>query len=276
VAKRLPGRAIYSSGSENAMATKVGLAVLMDTPTRFIVATFPDTSTFWKRAWGNSLPDPSSPPIESWDFDCGTGTLIITTVKGPEAEPTSTAIPLASLTALRLGGVEATNGSEGYTDYELRLTYDDGSPLGRMVSLPGSDDFLSSWQNEIRSIESRLRGFLKPVCPKLEGTLLEELGKWFTMGHAGRVQYLNEKVGKLQAALTVISQSPHRPGMDPSRWQEQLQVFRDKLGQAGASSAPDPGQPDSPPVRTGPHWLLRALLAFVAGMILFYWMFPRK
>jgi hypothetical protein len=258
------------------MATNVGLAVLTDNSARFIVATFPDTSNFWQRAWGKAVLDPSSPPIESWDFDCDAGTLIITAVKGPEAEATSTAIPLASLTALRLGGVEATSSPEGYSHYELRLTYDDGSPLGRMVSLPGSADFLSSWQGEIRSIQSRLRRFLKPVCPKLEGTLLEELGSWFTMGHAGRVQYLKEKVGKLQAVLAMISQSPHAPGMDPARWQERLQVFHDRLDQAGATPADDPSKPGSPPSHTGAHWLLRAFLAFVGGMILFYWIFPRK
>jgi hypothetical protein len=236
------------------MATNVSLAVLTNTPSRFVLATVPETRG-WLRAWRKPQADP---PLESWDFDRDAGTLVVTSVTDHGAE--SVEVPLAAVTRLRFAGVEAT-ALDGYSDYELQLFYDDGSPLGRMVTLPGSTHFRARRPNEVRSAQSRLRAFLRPVCPKLEGTLFEELCRWFTMGHQQRLQRMQELVGKLQAGLEVISQGQHAPGMDAPGWKAKLQGYQEKLkrAQSGGKTAWHSG------------WLIPTIGAFIWGFILFRW-----
>jgi hypothetical protein len=172
------------------MATNVSITVLTTTSSRFVLATVPETHG-WLRAWRKPQADA---PLESWDFDVDAGTLVVTSATE------SLEVPLASLTRLRFAGVEAT-ALDDYCDYELQLFYDDGSPLGRMVKLPSSTHCRARRPNEVRSALARLRAFLKPSCPKLEGTFFEELGKWFTMGHQQRLQHMGETLAKVQSAL---------------------------------------------------------------------------
>jgi hypothetical protein len=215
------------------MATNVSLAILAHRPSRFVFATVPETQGFWQKVWGKPLADRSSAPLESWDFDCDAGTLVVTSVTE------SLEVPLAALTRLRFAGVEAT-ASDSYCDYQLQLFHDNGSPLGSMVTLPSSTHFRAKRPNEVRSALARLRAFVKPSCPKLEGTVFEEVVRWFTMGHQQRVQRMGELVGKLQAALEVMSQHPQTPGMDVARWRETLQGYQDKLKHPrGCGKLPD-------------------------------------
>jgi hypothetical protein len=237
------------------MATNVSLVVLTNTPSRLVLATVPETHG-WLRAWRKPQVDA---PLETWDFDRETGTLVVTSVTHHGAE--SLEVPLAAVIRLRLAGVEAT-ASDSYCDYELQLSYEDGSPLGRMVTLPSCTRFRAKRQNGVRSAQSRLRAFLRPACPKLEGTLLEELCRWFTMGHQQRLQRMGEWLGKLQAGLEAISQHPHTPGMDVLGWKEKLQGYQEKLKQAQSG--------EKPAWHSG--WLVPAIGAFLWGFILFRWL----
>jgi hypothetical protein len=231
------------------MATNVSLVVLTNTPSRFVLATLPEIHG-WLRAWRKPQVDT---PLESWDCDLDTGTLVVTSVTE------SVEVPLAALIRLRFAGVEAT-ASDSYCDYEVQLSYDDGSPLGRMVTLPSSTRFRARRQNEVRSAQSRLRAFLRPVCPKLEPTVLEEVWSWFTMGHQHRVQRMGEWIVKLQAGLEVMSQHPQTPGMDVQGLKEKLKGYQEKLKQVQSGEK-----------KARPSWLVPTIGAFIWGFILFRW-----
>jgi hypothetical protein len=207
------------------MAINVSLTFFTHTSSRFVLATVPEIHGLL-RLWRKPQVDAA---LETWDFDLDSGTLVATSETDHGAE--SLEVPLAALTRLRFAGVEET-ASDGYCDYELQLFYDDGSPLGRMVKLPSSTRYRVRRPNEVRSALTRLRAFLKPACPKLEGTVLEELGKWFTMGHQQRLQCMQETLGKVQSALEAIRQGPQAPGMDVPNWKDKLQGLQEKLKQA--------------------------------------------
>jgi hypothetical protein len=250
------------------MATAVCLVISTPTPSRFVVATYPDSSGLWQKLLGKPLADRSSPPIDRWDFDQDAGTLTVTSVPSLGARPENREVSLAALTRLRLVGVEETSGSDGYRDYELQLFYDDGSPLGSLLKLPSSTDFRLPWASEARSVQSRLRAFLEPACPKFEGTFLEELGRWVTMGHQQRQQLLQERLGKLQAAIEAISHHPHEPGMELPAAREKLQQLQDKLRQD--CDSPPPNQAESGEKLAGNvSWLMPAVVAFLGSFILF-------
>jgi hypothetical protein len=207
------------------MATNVSLVVLPTTSSRFVLDTVPEINGLL-RLWRKPQADAA---LETWDFDVDAGTLVAASETDHGTE--SLEVPLAAVTRLRFAGVEAT-ALDGYSDYELQLFYEDGSPLGRMVKLPSTTRYRARRPNEVRSTRSRLRAFLKPSCPKLEGTVLEELGKWFTMGHQKRLQHMQETLGKVQSALEAISQGPQAPGMDVPAWSQKLRGYQDKLKQA--------------------------------------------
>jgi hypothetical protein len=252
------------------MATNVSLAVLHHTPSRFVLATVPEAPGFWQQVWGEPLADCSPAPLESWIFDRDAGTLVVTSVEDLRAQPQSLELPLAALTRLRLAGVETT-ASDSYCDYQLQLFYDDGSQLGSMVTLPCSTHFCEKRPNEARSALAQLRAFLKPACPKLEGTFLEELGRWFTMGHPQRLQLMQERLGQLQTALEAISQGPQAPGMEVPSWKEKLQGHQDKLSQACDSQAlRQPPLGEKPGGRSS--WLVPFVGAFLGGFLLFLWL----
>ena len=257
------------------MAIAVSLVIVTPAPSRFVVATYPDSSGLCQKLWGKPLADRSSPPIESWDFDQDAGTLTVTAVANLGTQPESREVSLAALTRLRVVGVEDTSGSDGYRDYQLQLFHDDGSPLGSLLTLPSSTNFRLPWASDARSVQSRLRAFLEPACPKLECTFFEELGRWFTMGHEQRKQLLRERLGKLQAALEAISQHPQTPGMEVAKWKEKLQQGQDKLSQACDSPALDQEQPGERQAgKIG--WLIPAVAAFFGGAILFLWLSQGK
>jgi hypothetical protein len=252
------------------MATNVSLAVLTPTPSRFVLATVPETPGFWQQLWGRPLADRPAAPLESWDFDRAAGTLVVTAVTALGAQPESLEVPLAALTRLRFAGVETT-ASDGYCDYQVQLFHDDGRPLGSRVTLPSSTHFRAQRPNEVRSAVARLRAFLKPTCPKLEGTFFEEVGRWFTMGHQQRLQVMRERLGKLQAALEAISQHPQTPGMDVPSWREKLQGYQDQLSQAcDAQAREQPQSGEQPAGHSG--WLVATVGAFLGGVFLFLWL----
>jgi hypothetical protein len=253
------------------MATAVGLVIATPTPSRLVVATYADSSGLWQKLWGKPLVDRSSPPIESWDFDQDAGTLTVTSVANLGTQPENREVSLATLTRLRVVGVQETSDSDGYRDYELQLFYDDGSPLGSLLTLPSSTKFRLSWASDARSVQSRLRAFLEPACPKLEGTFLQELGGWFVMGHQQRKQLLRERVGKLQAALEALGRYPQAPGMDLPGATQKLQQLQDRLSQDGASPALNQAESRERP--TGKmSWLIPVVGAFLAGFLLFFWL----
>jgi hypothetical protein len=207
------------------MPTNVSLVVFTNMSSRFVLATVPEIHGLL-RLWRKPQADAA---LETWDFDLDAGTLVATSETDHGAEGLE--VPLAAITRLRFAGVEETS-SDSYCDYELQLFYDDGSPLGRMVKLPSTTRYRARRPNELRSALSRLRAFLKPACPKLEGTVLEELGNWFTMGHQQRLQRMQETIGKVQSALEAVSQDPQTPGMDVATWKDKLQGYQEKLKQA--------------------------------------------
>jgi hypothetical protein len=208
------------------MATNVSLVVLPTTSSRFVLATVPEINALM-RLWRKPQADAA---LETWDFDLDFGTLVATSETDLGAE--SLEVPLASLTRLRFAAVKATP-LDDYCEYELQLSYEDGSPLGSMVKLPSTSRYRARRPNEVRSALARLRAFLKPSCPKLEGTVLEELGKWFTMGHQKRLQHMQETFGKVQSALEAISQGPQAPGMDVANWKDKLQGYETETGSVG-------------------------------------------
>jgi hypothetical protein len=236
------------------MAINVSLAFYTHTSSRFALATVPETRS-WLRAWRKPQADA---PLESWDFDLDAGTLVVTSATDHGVDTQE--VPLASLTRLRFAGVEAT-ALDNYCDYELQLFYEDSSPLGRMVKLPSSTHFRARRPKEVRSALARLRAFLKPSCPKLEGTILEEVGKWFTMGHQQRLQRIGEMLGKVEDALEAISQGQHTPCMDLPNWKDKLQGYQEKLKQVQSGEKPA-GHLD---------WLVPIVGAFLGGVILYLW-----
>ena len=122
----------------------------------------------------------------------------------------SAACQLASLVNLTWGGVHETRVLDEDFHYEVRLFFvDNGRPT--FLNLPGSADYLCAVSGQARQVESRLRAFLKPLCPRLESTTLEELAR-FWQDPVGGLQSIQERVQTRLAALDHLSPPSATPG----------------------------------------------------------------
>jgi hypothetical protein len=171
---------------------------------------------------GNSQPDRSRPPIESWEFDINAGVL---TVLPPEETLNAQApiqISLDAITRVGWGGIEQTSGSDGYRDFHLFLFHEQFQG----VSLPSSDLYRSD-RDDLRELAAGLRTYLKPVCPRLEGTLLEQLGGFIRMSHDERKDFVRKKVGDLESVLEHATQASSSMPQGPGQLPDLLASLRD-------------------------------------------------
>jgi hypothetical protein len=123
-------------------------------------------------------------------------------------------VPLASLVNLTWGGVHETRVLDEDCHYEVRLFFDDnGRPT--FLNLPGSADYRCAFSEQVRQLESRLRAFLKPLCPRLESTTLEALAQFWRdpVGGLGSIQ---QRVQTRLAALDHLSRPFATPGTGPA------------------------------------------------------------
>jgi hypothetical protein len=158
--------------------------------------------------------------IEAWDFDGEAGVLRVVPAPGRAAQERQ--VPLASLINLSWGFRLQGTGSWDDPDdshFEVRLFCDDdGHPS--FFTLPGAADCLCAWSDQARGLESRLRAFLKPLCPRLEGTTLETLAAFWRDPVAG-IQSIQERVGTRLAALDNLIQPPALAGPGRPEFEEQ-------------------------------------------------------
>jgi hypothetical protein len=225
------------------MATNVCLAVISDEASRFVVGTYPAVTGLNKLLWGSAQINRSADMIEGWDFDGGAGVLRVAAPAG-SATPVRE-IPLSLLVNLTWGGVRETSFSDEYFHYEVRLFFDDGGQP-TFLSLPGSANYLCDSSDQAREIERRLRAFLKPLCPRLESTTLEELAKFWHNPVAG-LQSLQQRVHTRMAVLDSLSghsampdtaQSEMEQKPDPTASaREMLTQLHSALGRLGEAAA---------------------------------------
>jgi hypothetical protein len=150
--------------------------------------------------------------IEAWDFDGDAGVLRVVPAPGRDAQERQ--VPLASLINLSWGfrhqGTDFRDDADD-SHFEVRLFFDEGRPS--FLNLPGSANFLCAWSDQARGMESRLRAFLKPLCPRLESTTLETLVQFWRDPVAG-IQSIQERVGTRLAALDNLIWPPEFSGPD--------------------------------------------------------------
>jgi hypothetical protein len=190
------------------MATKVCLAIIADSPSRLVVGTYPAHLGLLFRS---DQPNRDAGMIEAWDFDADAGVLRVAPASGGDAQERQ--VPLASLLNLSWGGVQENNIPDEYRYYEVRLFFEDGG-RHQFLQLPGSDDFPCAWSDQVRALESRVRAFLKPLCPRLESTTLETLVKFWQDPAAG-FKSIQERAGTRLAALDNLIPPPEIS--DPGR-----------------------------------------------------------
>jgi hypothetical protein len=124
-------------------------------------------------------------------------------------------------------------------------------------------------------VESRLRAFLKPLCPRLESTTLEELAK-FWQDPVGGLQSIQERLQTRLAALDHVSPPSATPGagspseldpLEPSatgrEMLTQLHTALGRLSEAAAEQQRKRAEPGGQ--RTG--WYARLIFVLlVAGL----------
>jgi hypothetical protein len=262
------------------MPTDVGLAVIADESSRFVVGTFPAARGLDKFLWGAEQVDRSAEPIEGWDFDGNAGVLRVMAAAG-SATP-GAQVPLASLVNLTWGGVNESRVADEWCHYEVRLFFDDNG-RSTFVNLPGSADCRCASSEQARRLASRLREFLKPLCPRLEASTLEELAKFWRDPAAG-LRSIQQRVETRLAALDHISppSATPDPGLaepgptaDPSaparEMLTQLHAALGKLSEAAAGQqrqrAESGGQPAGGCAR-----LIFALLIVGLGFGIGWWL----
>jgi hypothetical protein len=193
------------------MATPVCLAIIAEAPARLVIGTYPAKAGLHTLLFGSGHPNRDAGMIEAWDFDGDAGVLRV--VPGPGSAAQERQVPLASLINLSWGfRLQGTGYRDDADDshFELRLFFDDGTRPG-FLNLPGSDDFLCAWSDQARNVESRLRDFLKPLCPRLESTTLETLVAFWRDPAAG-LKSIRERVGTRLAALDKLMPPPALSG----------------------------------------------------------------
>jgi hypothetical protein len=192
------------------MAINVCFSFIMDTPSRLVVGTYPAAAGIDKFLWGSAKPNLAAGMIEGWEFDRDAGVLRIASAPGSVAP--SQEFPLESLTRLTWGGRDAGGISGEYSDYDVTLCFDDGT-RNRVLALPGSSDYLCASLSQTREVESRLRAFLKPLCPRLETTALEDMGTFLRNPVEGLAS-IEGKMGRLLADLERTAGAPRATASD--------------------------------------------------------------
>ena len=262
------------------MATAVCLTVIADTPSRLVVGTYPAKTGLHTLLFGSGQPDRAAGMIEAWDFDGDAGVLRVVPAPGRAAHERQ--VPLASLINLSWGFRRQGAGSWDDPDdshFEVRLFFDDGGRPG-FLNLPGSADGLCAWSDQARTVESRLRDFLKPLCPRLESTAPETLVAFWRDPAAG-LKSIQERVGTRLAALDNLIGPPVLSGPGRAELEEQpdpaaparelLTQLHSALGQLSGVAA----EQQKKRAESGGHgggcarliWMLLVLgLAFVVGL----------
>jgi hypothetical protein len=201
------------------MPTTVCLAIIADAPARLVVGTYPAKASFLTFLLGSGQPNRAAGMIEAWDFDGGAGVLRVVPAPGRAAHERQ--VPLASLINLSWGFRLRGAGSWDDPDdshFEVRLFFDDGGRPG-FLTLPGSADGLCAWSDQARCLEGCLRAFLKPLCPRLEGTTLEALVTFWRDPAAG-IKSIQERVGTRLAALDNLIRPPELAAPGPPELDE--------------------------------------------------------
>jgi hypothetical protein len=265
------------------MGINVSLTIITDTPSRLVVGTCRPAGGIIRFLGDSARPDLPPDMIEGWDFDCTAGVLRVVPVPGSAA--TEQQFPLESLTRLTWGGLEETMGSEGYCHYDVSLVLDDGRQ-NRILSLPGSSDYLCGSLNQAREVERRLRAFLKPVCPRLETSTLEDLAKaWDNPIEA--LALLQGKMGRLLAdmdrttgpsrPIASHAEEPGQPADPTESVRELVTQLHAGLGNVLEAAARNPrlaGSPGHPPAAL--QWLiLRVLVCVGVSLLIGLWFFRR-
>jgi hypothetical protein len=194
------------------MATTVCLAVIADSPARLIVGTYEATTGLLSLLFGSGQPKRDAGMIEAWDFDADLGVLRVVPAPGSTAQERQ--IPLSCLVNLSWGFRLSGTGSRDDMDdshFEVRLFFDDGGRPS-FLNLPGSADFLCAWSGQARTMQSRLRAFLKPLCPRLEGTTLETLVSFWRNPAAG-LKSIQDMAETRLAALDNLVRPPEPSGL---------------------------------------------------------------
>jgi hypothetical protein len=264
------------------MVTSVCLAVLADTPTRLVVGAYPAKTGLHPFLFGSGQPNRAAGLIEAWDFDGDAGVLRVLPAPGRDAHEQQ--VPLASLINLSWGiRLQGTGSWDDPDDahFEVRLFCDDGG-CPSFFALPGTSDGLCAWSDQARALQSRVRAFLKPLCPRLEGTTLETLATFGRDPVAG-IQSIQERVGTRRAALDNLLRPPELAGpgrpepeeqLDPAApARELLARLHSALGQLGEVAAErQRKRAESGGQRGGCARLLPVLLALGLGLLVGWWL----
>jgi hypothetical protein len=259
------------------MATNVCLAVVRDTPTRLFVGTYPPATGTHQLLGGSVTPDLECQMFEGWEFDFDAG--VVRLAPAPGSVWPDQAILFESVTRLTWCGVKATSVSDEYYHYALSLRFDDNGH-GRLISLPGSDEYLCASRSQVEGIASQLHALLKPVCPQLETTGLEDMMNVFS-NPAEAFKSLQGKMGTLLADLNDSVPSPQpadpaaaalSPAADPhAPLRELLAQTHDALGRLSEAAAARPRKP----AVTGVRLAIRLILVLAAALLFGLWFFNR-
>jgi hypothetical protein len=221
--------------------------------------------------------------IEAWDFDGDAGVLRVIPVPGPDVHERE--VPLASLINLSWGSTSPWGSTlDEHSFYQVSLFFEDGGRHS-FLTLPGSGDYLCAWSDQARGMESRLRAFLKPLCPRLESTSLETLVKFWQNPVEG-IKSIQERVGTRLAALDDLSPPPEslgpgRPELDekpdpaaPAR--ELLTQLQSALGQLSEAAADQQKKrAESGGQLGGCTRLIPILLVLGLGFLIGLWLIPK-
>jgi hypothetical protein len=215
--------------------------------------------------------------LEGWDFDCDAGVVRFAPAPGsawPDRE-----VPLASVTRLTWCGVQQTKFSDEYYHYDLTLRFEDEGH-GRLISLPGSPEYLCPSRAQVQEIASRLHAFLKPICPRLETTGLEDMIQVLRNPAEG-FKSIQGKMATLLADLNDMAPSPQPadpaapaalPAADPQApMRELITQAHEALGRLSDAAAAR----QSNPKVTGTGLAIRIVLLFAAAVLLGLWLFGR-
>jgi len=261
------------------MGVNVCFSFIMDTQSRLVVGAYPAAGGLGSLLWGSDKPNLAAGMIEGWDLDRDCGVLRVASVPGSAAP--NQEVPLESLTRLTWGRRQGAGDSDDHSDYVLTLCFDEGGS-NRVLSLPASSHYLCNSLHQVREVEARLRAFLKPVCPRLESTALEDLGK-FLRNPAEGLASIQGKVGRLLADLEKTAGTPPHtapegeeaaPAGDPTAPARKLVAkMHEALGRIGEAAAQNQnlaGSPDCPPALLPARTILFIVCA-AAGALIAFW-----
>ena len=259
------------------MPINVCLAIVADTPTRLVVGVYPPATGVRSLLGGTRKPDLQCQMLEGWDFDCDAG--VIRFAPSPTSAWPDHEVPLASLTRLTWCGVQDANFSGEYYHYALSLRFEHEGH-GRLISLPGSDEYLCASRAQVQEIASRLHAFLKPVCPGLETTGLEDMIQVLRNPAEG-FRSIQGKMATLLADLNDMAPPPHPadpaapaalPAADPQApMRELITRAHEALGRLSDVAAAR----QSNPTITAAGLAIQIAILFTVAALVGLWIFVR-